>query len=97
MIANFIRNIYLSLLALLIMFYPIRLDALSHDWVTVPKSPFGEQLWDKSSVKKNQDGSLRVFSKFIPTALLQITASIGFLILGINLLTSSNVSESDDS
>ena len=62
---NCIRNTCLSLLSLLIIFYPLKIDALSHDWVAVPKSQFGEQLWDKNSVEKNQDGSLRVFSKFI--------------------------------
>ena len=63
---NCIRNTCLSLLSLLIIFYPLKIDALSHDWVAVPKSQFGEQLWDKNSVQENQDGSLKVFSKFIP-------------------------------
>ena len=51
-------------------------DALSHDWVSVPKSPFGEQLWDKNSVQKNQDGSIRVFSKFLPKSTTEITTDI---------------------
>jgi len=51
-------------------------DALSHDWVSVPKSQFGEQLWDKNSVQKNQDGSIRVFSKFLPKSTTEITTDI---------------------
>ena len=71
-----INNIYLNCLALLIIFYPLKTDALSHDWVAVPKSQYGEQLWDKNSVQKNQDGSIRVFSKFIPKNTTQITQDI---------------------
>ena len=71
-----IKNIYLNCLALLIIFYPLKTDALSHDWFAVPKSQYGEQLWDKNSVQKNQDGSIRVFSKFIPKNTTQITQDI---------------------
>ena len=73
---HFIRNICLSCLAILSIFYPIKTDALSHNWVGVPKSEFGEQIWDKSSIKKNQDGSIRVFSKFIPQSTSAITQDI---------------------
>ena len=73
---NCIRNTCLSLLSLLIIFYPLKIDALSHDWVAVPKSQFGEQLWDKNSVQKNKNGSLRVFSKFIPKSTTEITQDI---------------------
>ena len=73
---KFFKNIYLSCLALLIIFYPLKTDALSHDWVAVPKSQDGEQLWDKNSVQKNQDGSIRVFSKFIPKSTTDITQDI---------------------
>ena len=73
---NCIRNTFLSLLSLLIIFYPLKIDALSHDWVAVPKSQFGEQLWDKNSVQKNKNGSLRVFSKFIPKSTTKITQDI---------------------
>ena len=38
---------------------------MSSEWIGVPKSEFGEQLWDKSSMQKNSDGSLRINSKFI--------------------------------
>ena len=73
---NFLKNICLSCLALLIIFYPLKTDALSHEWVAVPKSQFGEQLWDKNSVQKNQDGSIRVFSKFLPKSSTEITTDI---------------------
>ena len=71
-----ITSICLSCLALLLMFYPPRIDALSHEWVAVQKSQFGEQLWDKNSIQKNQDGSIRVFSKFIPKSTTDITQDI---------------------
>ena len=73
---KFLKNICLSCLALLIIFYPLKTDALSHDWVSVPKSQFGEQLWDKNSIQKNQDGSIRVFSKFLPKSTTEITTDI---------------------
>ena len=71
-----ITSICLSCLALLLIFYPPRIDALSHEWVAVQKSQFGEQLWDKNSIQNNQDGSLRVFSKFIPKSTTDITQDI---------------------
>ena len=71
-----IKSICLSCLALLLIFYPPRIDALSHEWVAVQKSQFGEQLWDKNSIQKKQDGSLRVFSKFIPKSTTDITQDI---------------------
>ncbi len=70
------RNIFIGCLSILIIFSPIRIHALSHDWVAVPKSQFGEQLWDKSNVQINQDGSIRVFSKFIPKSNTEITHNI---------------------
>ena len=39
-------------------------NALAHEWVGVPKSEYGEQLWDRLSIKRNKDGSVRVLSKF---------------------------------
>ena len=74
MTLKFLKNICLSCLALLIIFYPLKIDALSHDWVSVPKSQYGEQLWDKNSVQQNQDGSIRVFSKFLPKSPIEVTA-----------------------
>ena len=73
---NTIKSICLSCLALLIIFYPHKIDALSNEWIAVPKSQYGDQLWDKNSVQKNQDGSLRVLSKFIPKSTTDITQEI---------------------
>ena len=50
--------------------------ALTHDWVGVPISEYGEQLWDRKSVKRNKDGSVRVLSKFIPKTKSEITQDI---------------------
>ncbi len=71
-----IKSICLCCLALLIIFYPLKIDALSHEWIAVPKSQYGEQLWDKKSVQKNQDGFIRVLSKFIPRSTTEITQDI---------------------
>ena len=53
-----------------------QLYALSHDWVGVPISEYGEQLWDRKSIKRNEDGSVRVLSKFIPKTKSEITQDI---------------------
>ena len=71
-----IKSICLSCLALLIIFYSPKIDALSQEWIAVPKSQYGEQLWDKNSVQKNQDGFIRVLSKFIPKSTTIITNDI---------------------
>tara|TARA_Y100001968_G_scaffold324523_1_gene364073 strand:- start:929 stop:1321 length:393 start_codon:yes stop_codon:yes gene_type:complete len=71
-----LKGICISCLALLIIVYPPKIDALSHKWIAVPKSQYGEQLWDKNSVQKNQDGFIRVFSKFIPKGTTEITQNI---------------------
>ena len=71
-----IKSICLYCFALLLILYTSKIDALSPEWVAVPKSQYGEQLWDKSSVKKNQDGSIRVLSKFIPKSTTEITQDI---------------------
>ena len=48
-------------------FAPIEeLYALNHNWIKVPESKYGKQLWDKKSISDNNDGSLRVLSKYIP-------------------------------
>ena len=64
----FLRNILFSFLCFTFSFFISikQLYALSHDWVGVPKSEYGEQLWDRKSIKRNKDGSVRVLSKFIP-------------------------------
>tara|TARA_Y100001968_G_C18884916_1_gene493426 strand:- start:36 stop:428 length:393 start_codon:yes stop_codon:yes gene_type:complete len=71
-----IKNICLGCLALVIFLYPTKIDALSNEWIKVPKSQYGEQLWDKRSVRKNEDGSIRVLSKFIPKSTNEITQDI---------------------
>ena len=50
--------------------------ALTHEWIGVPKSEYGEQLWDRKSIKRNEDGSVRVLSKFIPKTKTEITQDI---------------------
>ena len=71
-----IKVICLSYLALLIIFYPSKIDALSHEWIAVPKSQYGEQLWDQNSIKKNPDGFIRILSKFVPKSTTDITQDI---------------------
>ena len=71
-----ITKLCFSCLLLLILICPPNIDALSNDWIEVPKSQYGEQLWDKKSVKKNVDGSIRVLSKFIPKSSTEITKDI---------------------
>ena len=72
-----LKNICLSCLAILIIFTPLTtINALSHDWVSVPKSSYGEQFWDRNSIQKNKDGSIRVFSKFISKSASSITQDI---------------------
>ena len=71
-----ILSIVLGCFALIIFFYSPKIEALSYKWVAVPKSQYGEQLWDKNSVQKNEDGSIRVFSKFIPKSTTNITQDI---------------------
>ena len=50
--------------------------AFSHEWVGVPISEYGEQLWDRKSIKRNEDGSVKVLSKFIPKTKSEITQDI---------------------
>ncbi len=73
---NLIKNICLGCIAILIILYPLKITAFSHDWIAVHSSQYGEQFWDKSSVQKNQDGSLRVFSKFTPRGSTEISQDI---------------------
>ena len=51
-------------------------NALPHEWVGVDKSEYGEQLWDRQSIQRNEDGSVRVLSKFIPKTKSEITKDI---------------------
>ena len=74
----FFRN-SICLLLSIIVFFCISInqsDALPHEWVGVPESEYGEQLWDRTSIKRNEDGSVRVLSKFIPKTKTEITKDI---------------------
>ena len=62
--------------------------AFSHEWVKVPKSEYGEQLWDRKSIKRNEDGSVRILSKFIPKTKSEITEDI-FYSMDINCFEKS--------
>ena len=92
------KNVFLSklfkyfltlYLFILMLFFPIeKVNAFSHEWVGVPKSEFGEQLWDRKSIKRNEDGSVRVLSKFIPKTKSEITKDI-FYTMDINCFEKS--------
>jgi hypothetical protein len=71
-----IKSICLSYLTLLIIFYPSKIDALPHKWIALPKSQYGEQLWDQNSIHKNPDGFIHVLSKFVPKSTNDITQDI---------------------
>ena len=71
-----IKSICISYLAFLIIFYPSKIDALSHKWIAVPNSQYGEQLWDQNSIQKNTDGFIQVLSKFIPKSTSDISQDI---------------------
>ena len=60
----------------LINIVPLEVYALSHDWVGVPRSKYGEQVWDQKSFQINEDGTIRVLSKFIPKTKSEITKDI---------------------
>ena len=62
--------------------------ALTHDWVGGPISEYGEQLWDRKSIKRNEDGSVRVLTKFIPKIKSKITQDI-FYTMDINCFEKS--------
>ena len=74
----FFRN-SIGLVLSIIVYFCIsikQLHAFPHEWVGVPKSEYGEQLWDRQSIKRNEDGSVRVLSKFIPKTKSEITKDI---------------------
>jgi len=75
---KFIRNsIGLAFSIVVLIFISLKQSyALSHEWVGVPKSEYGEQLWDRESIARNEDGSVRVLSKFIPETKSEITEDI---------------------
>lgn len=67
---------FFSLLIILSIFYPLKSYSLSHEWIAIPKSEYGEQLWDKNSIQKNQNGFVHVLSKFVPNSKNEITQDI---------------------
>ena len=70
---------FLSFILSIICFFCISIKqsyALSHEWVGGPISEYGEQIWDRKSIKRNKDGSVRVLSKFIPKTKSEITQDI---------------------
>ena len=70
---------FLSFVLLLICSFCISIKqsyALSHEWIGGPISEYGEQIWDRKSIKRNKDGSVRVLSKFIPKTKSEITQDI---------------------
>jgi len=72
------RNV-INLVLSIIVFFCISIkksEALPHEWVGVTKSEYGELLWDWKSIKRNEDGSVRVLSKFIPKTKSEITKDI---------------------
>ena len=78
----FFRN-FINLVLSIIVFFCISIkksEALPHEWVGVPKSEYGEQLWDKQSIKRNEDGSVRILSKFIPKTKSEVTKDILYTI-----------------
>jgi hypothetical protein len=67
-LSEIFRNV-LSFLFFVIIFLSNHVDhafAKNNDWIEGATSKFGEQLLDKKSIKRNEDGSIRVLSKFIP-------------------------------
>ena len=74
----FIRNSFGLVLSIILSMCILikQSNALPHEWVGVPKSEYGEQLWDRQSIKRNEDGSVRVLSKFIPKTKSEITKDI---------------------
>ena len=74
----FIRNSFGLFLSIVVSFNISikQSNALPHEWVGVPQSEYGEQLWDRQSIKRNEDGSVRVLSKFIPKTKSEITKDI---------------------
>ena len=74
----FFRNSFGLVLSIIIpiCIFIKQANALPHEWVGVPKSEYGEQLWDRQSIKRNEDGSVRILSKYIPKTKSEITKDI---------------------
>ena len=76
LVLHTLKNLFAYLLIFLINILPLEVSALSHNWIGVPPSKYGEQLWDQQSIKINEDGTRRVLSKFIPKTKSDITKDI---------------------
>ena len=70
------KTLFACLLIFLINIIPLEVNALSHNWIGVPRSKYGEQVWDQQSIQINEDGTRRVLSKFIPKTKSDITKDI---------------------
>ena len=73
-VGNIIRLVFSIIVSMCISIK--QSNAMPHEWVGVPKSEYGEQLCDRQSIKRNEDGSVRVLSKFIPKTKSEITKDI---------------------
>ena len=76
LILNILKTLLAYLLIFVINIFPFKANALSHNWVGVPRSKYGEQVWDQQSIQINEDGTRRVLSKFIPNTKSEITKDI---------------------
>ena len=77
------KILFAYLLILLINILPVKVYSLSHNWVGVPRSKYGEQVWDQNNIQINKDGTIRILSKFIPKTKSDITKDI-FYTMDIN-------------
>ena len=73
---NTFKSLFAYLLIFLINIVSLEVNALSHNWIGVPLSKYGEQVWDQQSIKFNEDGTRRILSKFIPKTKSDITKEI---------------------
>ena len=73
---NTFKIFFAYFLIFLINIVPLAVNALSHNWIGVPRSKYGEQVWDQQSIQINEDGTRRVLSKFIPKTQSDITKDI---------------------
>lgn len=76
LILNTFKTLLSYFLIFLINIVPLEVNALSHNWIGVPRSKYGEQVWDQQSIQINEDGIRRVLSKFIPKTKSDITKDI---------------------
>ena len=76
LVLHTLKILFAYLFTFLINILPLEVSALSHNWIGVPPSKYGEQLWDQQSIKINEDGTRRVLSKFIPKTKSDITKDI---------------------